>query len=29
LQWSGRADERNHGCQNGQTVTDYFWFMFH
>src|SRR5208337_4470571 len=29
LQGSACADERSRSCQNGQTVTDYFWSMFH
>src|SRR5271157_10301 len=28
LQWSACAYERSRGCQKGQTVTDYFWFMW-
>jgi hypothetical protein len=23
------ADEHSRGCQNGQNVTDWIWFIFH
>src|SRR5208282_6529514 len=26
--WSACADERSRSCQDGQTVTDYFWLCF-
>ncbi len=29
LEWPDRADKRSRGCQQGETVTDYFWFIFH
>jgi hypothetical protein len=29
LQRPACANERSRGCQQGQTVIDYFWFIFH